>query len=381
MSQVVRLPLSNGQVGAQAFQLPFLRPENDSSSNSIGIWDLTPWPVLYTPSASRLGGKFLDSITRSFEARGHSYTLTLRPARIKYPDGTEADEFPGEREALVEMAVRKLAAQRQTLEIERNTVSVTIGLYELFNELKATGHSMRYVHIEEALRILNGTQVEIKRTEIDGDGDQVETILSSAIFITMALKKYRRKEDSNSAHIQFNSLITDAIRGLDFHEINYALLMKMRPVPRWVYKRLLHEIMFGSSADRREHVLRASSILESSGMNGYKRLRDAFDKITGFVTELHQQGGVIESFTVEKEEVGSGRERKTSDVLYRIRVTDEFYAQAESAIRGQVHRIEDFEALTQRKPSEGWVTETTALKTGLKKRVSARKKAEQLNLI
>ncbi|RYD69188.1 MAG: hypothetical protein EOP84_28945, partial [Verrucomicrobiaceae bacterium] len=90
----------------------------------------------------------MDSITRSFEARGHAYTLTLRPARIKYPDGTEKDEFPGEREALVEMAVRKIAAQRQTLQIDRDTVSVTIGVYELYNELKATGHSMRYAHIE-----------------------------------------------------------------------------------------------------------------------------------------------------------------------------------------------------------------------------------------
>jgi hypothetical protein len=322
----------------------------------------------------------LESISRSFEARGNTYTLTLRPARIKNDDGTETDEFPGEREALVEMALRKIAADRQAFTIDHDTLAVTIGLYELRAELTRTGHAMRYSQIEEALRILNGTQVEIKREDVDRDGDQVETILSSAIFVTMALKKYRRKEDSNSAYIQFNSLITDAIRGLDFHEINYSLLMSLKPVPRWIYKRLLHEVMFGAGSDRRVHVIRASSIQESCGMSDYKRPRGAFDKITQFVNELYAQGGVIESLTVEKEEVGAGRERRIADVLYTIRVTEDFFQQAASAMRGQVCRIEDFRALTKKNPSDGWVPETVTLKSGLARKNAARK-AEQLKLI
>jgi hypothetical protein len=378
MSKVARMPSMPTSV-EEKFQLPFLRNEGERSSNSIGIWDLAPWQVLYTPSESRHGGKFLDSISRQFEARGHTYTLTLRPARVRGQDGIETDQYPGEREQLVEMAMRKIAVQQQGLAIEREMVSVSIGIYELFAELRDTGHKMRYWQIEEALAVLHGAQVEIKRVAADQDGSPIETVVSSTIFPTLALRMNRRHEDRSEVYVQFNSLITDAIRSLDFHEINYSVLMALKPVPRWIYKRLLHEVMFGASEDRHTLVLRASAIHESCGMGSYARPRDAFDRITGFITELRDQGGIIASFVVEREESGEGRGRRLTDMIYRIRVTDAFHNGAEAAMRGRLRRIEDFRALTKREPADGWVVSTPTLRAGLRKRTARRQ--DQLSLL
>jgi len=73
--------------------------------------------------------------------------------------------------------------------------------------------------------------------DLDAKGSPV---LSSAASPVMGL---RRKGDDFNSFVEFNPLVADAIRLLDFMQVDYETLMELRdPVARWLLKRLHNEI-------------------------------------------------------------------------------------------------------------------------------------------
>lgn len=324
-------------------------------ANSVGLWDMTPWAVLYTDSDKRVENLFLTTIERSFSHNGHDYRLTLRPARLRDP-GTrkEREEYPQEREQVVEIAIRQLAAMRQRLSIEKNeAVSMTFGLYELQQELARSGRAYKYEEIREAIQILHGTQIEIARSDIgvDEDGDGYTTVFSSTIFPSVVRRESdnSEKQSRNHYYVQFNKLIVDALRMLEFRQLSYETLMTLRSVSRWVYKRLCHEIFHGSKTDPRIQHLRATEIIRNCGMD-YSRLRDAFDRVTRAIEEL-EKIGLIEKIVLDVEyEATRGRKRK-ADIVYEITLTQDFLNQATLAVKRFYAMHSDYRAIMGESPT------------------------------
>lgn len=300
----------------EPLQLAFLPEADERYTKALGLWDLTPWTVLYTTPELRRGD-YLRSIERWFEVGGETYKLILTPARRTLPDGTDFERYPSEREQIVEMAIRKLAIQNRWLTVSASdAVTVDLSFYQIYNELKNNNRALPYHEIEEAIRVLAAARVTISRIKTDETGDKIEQILESTIYSQMVMQKNHNplKEGGSTVSLQFNALMAKSIRRLEFYRVNYSLLMKMRTIARWVYKRLHHAVVTGEIDKSGIYLMRASDIHMSCGMGKYTRTRDAYQTITKTIEQLAEKK-YIEA--VETDDVFGDKGKKV-DVLYRI---------------------------------------------------------------
>jgi|HigsolmetaAR203D_1030402.scaffolds.fasta_scaffold01623_9 hypothetical protein len=364
----------------EPLQFDFFATDDRGYSKALGLWDMAPYTVLYTSQEDRESGRFLRSIDRTFEAGGRVYKLTLRPARIRHEDGRETDEYPGEREHLVELAIRRIATIHRDMSLDSDeVVSVTVGLYQIYNELQSNGHWYRYEEIEEALSILNKAQVEISRLDTDADGEEVENILSEPIFPTLRYRRNTNKDRvaGNTARIRLNSLMADAIKRLDLHDVDYGLLMSLKPIPRWVYKRLHYLVLFSRDVTQREFQIRASEIQQISGMGTYSRARDAWEKITEYMSDL-VSSGIADEVTPEpvlERSAKRGRPKRV-DIIYNIKLSSWFMDTCARARRRMIRDREDFVAVVGRQPQEGWHRPKPATRKKLMERKEVRKEGD-----
>jgi hypothetical protein len=124
------------KLARNALQLALFEIDEDGKrKNTIDLYDIAPRFVFYT--SNREAGRYLDAVTREFEHAGKKYVLTLKPARVIRPDGSQVDEFPGEREQIVEEVLRRLAVERGRLElVDHDTVLLRFSLNEIRAELE-----------------------------------------------------------------------------------------------------------------------------------------------------------------------------------------------------------------------------------------------------
>src|SRR5690349_2297272 len=85
-------------------------------TNTINLYDIAPRFVFYTDP--RVGGGYLKSVRREVEHAGERYKLMLRPGRLVRSDGSERDEFPEEREQIIEAVMQRIASDRARLTVQ-----------------------------------------------------------------------------------------------------------------------------------------------------------------------------------------------------------------------------------------------------------------------
>lgn len=338
-------------------QLTLFRSDDRMRTKAVGLWDLTPWAVLYTSEKLRRGD-YLKSITRTFEVSGQKYILELKPARIVNADGSEMEEYPNESEQTVELAIRKLAAQQRAISLTkvlvddepREMVSITLPLYTIHKELSDNGCSMSYPEIERALAILSDTRFKISRFSVDAEGDMVEDIIQSAIFPTVKVRKKPLNSGDGKSAVQLtvNPLIADAIKSLSFYDVNYSLLMSLRGVERWIYKRLHHAVVFGEYSRPGVYEMRAVDIQASCGI-ARKQMRDAFRRIVQAFETLKAQD-VIADF--EACPIVEGR--KKVDVSFFVTMSERALLEGKAARKGVQETLCDFTRITGEEPT-GWI--------------------------
>ncbi|MCP3940748.1 MAG: hypothetical protein GY710_04610, partial [Desulfobacteraceae bacterium] len=149
---------------AEHLPVGFLEPRTDeisAYSRSIEMYDTTPkyyWGRI--GKNGRLLGKFLEPIKRNFVFRGDEYKVIITPARIEDKDGEFRDYFPGQREEMVEEALRKLAVDGKGVYLDEYA-SIVFTFYELRKELKRMGHAYSLQEIKKALEICARTHLII----------------------------------------------------------------------------------------------------------------------------------------------------------------------------------------------------------------------------
>lgn len=206
---------------------------NDRYSNTIELYDSLP---KYNWSIKK---EFHDlqeaEIVRTASLRGQDYKIVIKPA-ILNRKGKSVLVYPGQREEVVEDALRKLAVSGQGQMLEDNA-GVTFTLTQLKNELQARGHTYNIREIKEAIMICRGATLECY-------GDDGESLISSNFFPTVGLttrQKYINNRDDALCYVTFNPMVTRSILDLTFRQYNYRLGMEIpSPLARFIYKRMSH---------------------------------------------------------------------------------------------------------------------------------------------
>lgn len=205
----------------------------DRYSNSIDIFDALP--KFHWAKQRELTDLSSAEIVRSCTLNKQDYKIVIKPAILK-KNNKHILVYPGQREEIVEEALRKIAVSGQAVFVDRN-VSVVFTLYQLQQELKNMGHAFDINEIKESIEVCRGATLEC----FSDDG---QTYISSSFFPLIGLTTrgdWSKKGRSAKCFVQFHPMVTASILNLTFRKYNYSLSMRINsPLARFIYKRMSH---------------------------------------------------------------------------------------------------------------------------------------------
>lgn len=218
----------DGQLDLFSILDPASRPQEDYS-NTVDLYDAIPKYVWGPREHEDLKSA---TLTRHCTLRGNKLVVKLKPAIIE-KDGRTVLIYPGQREELVEDALRKIAVSGQAVSVN-DKAGVSFTLYELMKELEKMGHTYDLNEIKEALFVCRGAIMEC----YSEDGTAV---INSSLFglVGLTTRQDIREGRAERCFVQFNPLVNDSIMNLTFRQYNYKIGMDIRsPLARFVYKRM-----------------------------------------------------------------------------------------------------------------------------------------------
>ena len=250
--------------------LPEYHPEE--YSKLFSFYDSIP--RFFWGRARRTKEGFLPVLKRKFKDReGNSYNLRISPSFIE--DRKQKDEngeyvsksvYPGIREEIIESVLIKLAVDGTAAYIDDNA-GVIASLYAIRKELKERGHSYSLQEIKDALSVLNGSIISLEPEDKDSGIEITEFSIISGYSISRA-----KKGSSSNTYIVFNPLITDGLKKRSHRLYNYGISMNIKdPLARWIFKRM--SLFFKQASPIHHYTIKASTIIESSGIQVYKDFR------------------------------------------------------------------------------------------------------------
>jgi hypothetical protein len=263
--------------------------EHDEYSNTIEHYDFIPLHVWGKPD--RVNGQYLKTIKREYEYKGVKYEVEIEPARIKDKKGVEKEYYPGQREELVEDALRKLVCEGQGMFLD-GQAAVKFTVYQLQQELKSKGHSYSRKQIKDALSIC--TKAKIIMTLDDGD-----KVISGKLAV-LGLREHDQwaNKTQKFSYAVFHPLVTRGIKNGTFRLINYDKTMTYRSViARQLHKRMSHHFTQASIANSYNILL--TTIIRDFGLTPYKQLRDNLRDVLAALEEMKEKE-VISFYEVEK---------------------------------------------------------------------------------
>ena len=341
-----------------ALQLVLFELEDRSQSHLIALYDLAPRYVFASRDGGRSAetapakGNFVASIKREFTYRGSTFNLTIQPARLTRvvnrdegaaqadsPTEIEYEVFPAEREQVVEHVVRRLAMDRSRLSLggeNRDKVQMRFTLYEIQRELRAVGHTLSIRDIRESLTILARSRIIIAKPGDGAKKGRGANLLESTAFPVLAIRSrpdlVGDEGSDEETHLQFNPLVSSAIRNLEFKPVSYQWLMRLKsPVSRWLYNRLSAEYDY-SGADApgdlgvKAMTLSADEIIKNSGMNVWSRRRDTLRAVSSAVDALVEEG-ILTSVEKLYDKIGA----RIEGITYVMLPSAKFLAQVRKA--------------------------------------------------
>jgi len=309
--------------------LPFIFPKPGKKySNTIELYDAIPkyfWGRI--PYKNRIGGRFLNILSREFEFRSKSFAVKITPARIEDKRGIEKDYYPGKREELVEDALRKMACDGKGLFLD-DQAAVVFSLHQLQKELKAMRHTYSIKQIKDAILVCQKSNLSL---ESDGGN----TIVSFQIFETVGLrtrKDWKEKGNKTKCFVRFNTLVTRSIKIRTYRQLNYKECMTYKKnLARWLHKRMSH--LYTQAAWNNSYSIMLTTIIRDSGIKRYEKLKDNLYEVRKSFDEMIQKN-VLSVVKEEKRFFG----RKIIDVKFTLKPG---YSFIRDTIRANKH-LDDF---------------------------------------
>lgn len=306
--------LSENGVPNRALQLDMFEVPSRRLTNTIALWDVAPRSVFRTDEQPEHDLKVVE---RRFVYGQEQYQISISSARFKR-GGVVVDKFPGEREQLVEEVIRQIGSMRGRLSLSKNNeIGLSFSVYEVCKELSRTGHEFSFKEVQEALIVLSKASIDIvKLTKTPGSKDK-STVVMGSTFPMLVLAE---KNDSDAkCMLSFNWLMQEAVRQLDFRQIDYEMLMKMpNPMVRWLYRWFSHEVLFFDEAVS-ERRITALQIVDGCGASRRARLRDNLKGVVAALDWLVSEGVVV---SYEADAIKDGRQKL--DVEYTVQLSERF---------------------------------------------------------
>lgn len=317
-------------------QLSLFQTPDKKHTNFTALYDLAP---RFVQRAERDNDSpYLSRVTREFPFAGDTYTVTVYPARVTDAKGEELDELPGDREALVEDVLRRFAAEKMAFG-EKEELMVPFSLYQIDQELRKHKHTLSYTEIKSALAILAGSKIEISRIVQPGQKKPKPVVHASALPVLV----YKDDNDPKAmSYAQFNPLLVQAIRALEFEQVNYAWMMQVRgALPRWIFK--FASLLLADEDRQTDSIhLYASDLMKGCG-HSRSRDRDALTDIEKSILKLKTCGVIAD---VKSEPVKQGKVK--TDIRFAIRFSDKFLNDRQEARAIRQHRTQEAIRLTGR---------------------------------
>lgn len=256
-----------------------LEPKDKDYSQSVELYDFIPKYIW--GKVKRIEGEFLRTINREFECRGRRYLLTLMPARIETEKGGSMEYYPGQREELVEDALRKMMTEGQSMMLD-GEAGMSFTLYQLQKELSERGHTYSYRELKDAIRILNGADIILK-----DENEKVETAFSPIENYGFAGEGAETK-----TFVKFSPLVTHSIKTGSFRLINYDKAMSYKSViARQLHKRMSHHYIQASLTNPYDILL--TTIIRDFGLTLQRRIQYNLDEVEKAIEEMKQMNVIL----------------------------------------------------------------------------------------
>ena len=308
-----------------------LAPDFQKYSRTIELYDAIPkyYASPKKMSEMRHSGCFLDVLEREFKHKGERYKTEITPARIKRDDIGQIEYYPTTRENLVEEALRKIAIDAKYGLYVDDGVGVKFTLYQLQNELKRMGHSIKYPALIEALTICHKTNISV--TNISGNQKPIFSSPIFPVFMRANRDDWLHNPKTAYCYVQFNMLVTQSLKNLTYRQFDYDTFMRCRkPLSRWLHRRLYHN--YTQAKLTNTYRIKASTIVRDSGLIAYAGIvRKQVAEIETTLQELEKQG-VIYHYNTEK----IFDDRKLVDAIHVLYPSMQF---ADDIIQANKHLI------------------------------------------
>ena len=286
-------------------------------SQSIELYDFMP--KYFWGKAKRDENGTLPILVREFSCRDIKRKLRVHPAGIVVNETTnEAKYFYlGRREEVVEEVLRKLAIESGAFYDGQSGVSFTIG--QIRRELALHHHSYSYYEVIEALNILALTKIELINP-----GEKKASVIFSPIE-TLGLSG---DGDETQSYVVFSTLVTEAIKGLQFRLYNYEQVMSYRTVvARLLHKRMAHHYKQASIINKYRIYL--STIIRDFGLTPQKSLGDNLREVEKSLQEMIDKYVLLNYAATDK--VIDPKTNKLIDVMLELQPSIYFETDAKKA--------------------------------------------------
>ena len=300
----------------------FLPMDDPRYSNSIELYDAIPkhFPAKHQ-AALRINETFLPNLERSFEHRGQTFNMTLRPARLTDRDGMIREYYPSFRDELVEEALRKIACERGNGVFLDGQAGVQFTLYELQKELALRDHAINLPDLLDSLKVCNLASMSITRDDT--------VLIQSSIFPVLLLSSksdWLTSPKTARCFVLFHPLVTASMNQISYRQYDYLAFMSYKHrLSRWLHKRLAHNYVQASMLH--PYHISLSTILRDSGAYLPPRRDNRPKEVNIALQELREKQVVMEF----RAEVKRGPRKTILDIVYILTPDFSFIQEAKKA--------------------------------------------------
>jgi hypothetical protein len=277
-------------------------------SRTIEIYDSVPKYVTTEKTSTDLQNAEIVHVT---SMNKQVYKTVIKPAIMRGKNGKSVLMYPGERENMVELALRKLAVDGNVSNM-KDQVGVVFTLGELQQELISVGRHYNLNEIKESIFICRGASLEIYN-ETEGEQEQ---ILSSSFFPTVGLharKDWLKNPGNSRCFVVFNPLVTDSISKFAFRLINYRTHMQIKShLGRYIHTRL--SMVWKQASPNDPYDIYMNAFLVASGRGLSPRNSENIRAMKNALDALAEQHDIIDYYTMAKIKDGN----KVVDVHFRL---------------------------------------------------------------
>lgn len=222
--------------------------------------------------------------------------VDLAPAILRDKEQKVILVFPGEREELVERAIRHIASKSVMVnDVEEQNeyayMRVTCTLSQIRKELISTKHSLDLSQIKEALEVMDGCKLRISGHTLTDHKGRNGGIISNLSF------NYKNDDESGTlSYVTFllHPLAAKAVHELAFFPLNQERIMGLRsPLARWLATKMNHSYRQAHKHDAtnsRGWAVTLETILNESGITREERMRDNLPTVRAALGELLEAG-------------------------------------------------------------------------------------------